>query len=111
MSTFLRLKLYLPWCLFFRYSNKSEELNNAPYDLKEFQKIPLKKKFLEQNPSTSTAFEITDTSIKIKKKKTTHVLKNLWTLYLSHIFICNNNYYLLIIIISIIYWQQIGICN
>lgn len=44
---------------------------------KEVEKIPLKNKFLDQNPSTSTAFEITDTSIKIKKKKTTHVLKNL----------------------------------
>lgn len=66
--------------LFFSQPEQHEELNNKSNEvIPEIQTTSVQKKLADQNPltSTTTAFHISDTSIKIKKRKTTHILKNL----------------------------------
>lgn len=67
-------------CSFFSQPEQHEELNNKSNEvIPEIQTTTVQKKLADQSPltSTTTAFEISDTSIKIKKRKTTHILKNL----------------------------------
>lgn len=67
-------------CSFFSQPEQHEELNNKSNEvISEIQTITVQKKLADQSPltSTTTAFEISDTSIKIKKRKMTHILKNL----------------------------------